>query len=243
MKPTDYLKALAIESSVQKSLNKYEGLISFSMDKGFDIDMVWSIYAPFVNERGIVQIGNDLYQFDTQNVKIKRNASVSDIPSLLAAKSSNQKQEIEVIPTRVTGASPSNGRIEDASYGTLVRNRFCQNSLSAHRILVYEDLYRKLGPLQGFNIVITLRGLQRVGLFFWGDFYNGELSGTCSYQFQGESPQFRVIPMIVDTKNEFSFDATNNGNLNCTNGTCLSATTYGQMRVPGAGIAQCTIMP
>jgi hypothetical protein len=128
-------------------------------------------YADFVNSDGIVKIGNEIYQFKKDYVRVITDGSVSKIA--LLKNLTTDKNGINVYPVSRERKSVKNAKTQ--------ANSSCQNTNGSYRLLAYEDwvgFYLPGGNCNGQlelnNYYLTLRSLKRI-LGTWQNHNTGEL--------------------------------------------------------------------
>ncbi|SFF53030.1 hypothetical protein SAMN04488541_104922 [Thermoflexibacter ruber] len=152
-------------------------LFKFDKEKGMDMKLFNPSLAPLLNIDGIVQVGQNIFQYGEDFVKIITDGDINKVNHLYKFTKSDKSQNIVVclVNNRMKESSvPTNGKVEDwvRSCETTV------NSPASYRTLVYEEFYDYTNytgihpyynPYSTYTHFIKVRNLKRGFLGYWYD--------------------------------------------------------------------------
>jgi hypothetical protein len=178
-----------------KELIEREALLIDDLDI-LEMNITVPSYADFVNSDGIVKIGNEIYQFKKDYVRVITDGSVSKIS--LLKNLTTDKNGIEVYPVSRQRKLSNSGRTQ--------ANSSCQNTNGSYRLLAYEDWVGAYlpGGNCGYgvfleNYYLTLRSLKRI-LGTWQNHQTGSLRSEGSLKITHEvSCSNQPFPIVIAT--------------------------------------------
>jgi hypothetical protein len=166
-----------VDKNIDDLLAPYSTFIVYTKEQGIE-RKTYSISNDYLlNKDGIVKIGEDIYQFSTEIVKMIKGGDISKISSLSSINHTNESLGIYVFPVyRDNGKS--NGRTEQ-----FYSISSCESEKSGSRLIAYEERLRLYNSFLAQVIIqyqIKLRSLEKRGLW-WGNKDTGLLDTKGSY--------------------------------------------------------------
>lgn len=166
-----------VDKNIDDLLAPYSSFIRYNKEEGIERKTFSIANDYLLNKDGIVKIGEDIYQFSSDNIKMIKEGDVSKISSLPSINQTNESLGVYVFPVD-RGNSSSNGRT-DAFYSL----SSCSNEKSGCKVIAYEEEQLSYNSVYGIAVIqyqIKLRSLAKRA-FWWGNKDTGLLDTKGSY--------------------------------------------------------------